>query len=84
MRDWVEHAQKCEQNKKAKPSQNLRCAYLKTTNNLIESLENTSTCTIKVAQKAKTRDNIGTIRGVLYNYVHKNKSKKVPGYIKNL
>ena len=30
---------------------------------------------------ANNRNIIGTI-GVLYNYVHKNKSKKVPGYMK--
>ena len=29
----------------------------------------------------KTRDSVGIITKVLNNYVHKNKSNKVPGYI---
>ena len=51
----------------------------KTSANLIESLDKYKYLYKKVAKK--TRDNIVTIRRELNNYVHKNKSNKVPGYM---
>ena len=51
----------------------------KTITILIESLNKYKYLYKKLAKN--TRDNNGTMRGVLYNYVHKNKSNKVPGYI---
>ena len=63
----------------SKPLQNLRPATLKTTK---QSYRVSRSIQVLVQEiSAKNRDKIGTIKGLLYNSVHKKKSNKEPGYI---